>query len=284
MHPYPTAAAERTLELLRCMAVAYKAPALLVSWSKDSMVLRHIVRAAGYDWPVITYMTEWQPRKWDFARRMSVLYDEPIITYNPQGTWMFQQDGAAVMGCTYQLGPHPELPGIDIHVDVIEPPDDAVTMPPGYECGLKYMHRLRGSIEWIWDAVLLGHRDVDRDRFLGGLPLAAETVAMGDLHPDLCFPLKHWSDREIWNYTLQQNLPVDWARYSQDHQWEDPDYVPASLLNAANNDCTHACLRCLKLNGPSSVHCPALNAPVSNNAASVRHINTLAKPYFTPTP
>jgi len=285
MHPYPAAAVERTLELIRGMAAAYEAPALLCSWSKDSMVLRHIVRAAGHDWPIITYMTEWHPRKWDFARRMSVRYNEPIITYNPQGTWIYQQDGAAVLGSTYQLGTDPEKPGIDIHVDVIEPPDAAQTMPHGYECGLRYMSRLRGSIEWRWDAVLLGHRDVDRDRFLGALPLASETVPLGDPHPDLCFPLKHWTDREIWDYTMHEGIMVDWDRYSTEDRWGDPAfvYVPASLLNEANNDCMHACIRCLKLGEPATVHCPAVGQPIPSQAAKVRHVTTLAKPYFTPT-
>lgn len=288
LHPYPKAAVARSLEIIREMAEASRAPAILCSWSKDSMVLRDLIRIAGLHWPVITFMTEWHPRKWAFARQMSEAWDVPIITWHPQRTWVFQQGGAElVLGSTYQMGEDPDVPGIDIHVDVLEPPEDATTLPPGYECGMKYLDRTRGSVVWRWDALAIGHRDVDRDKFLGAMPLAHHHVPMPEGHPALWFPLKHWTDREIWDYTNHEPLPVDWRRYSREDNWQDPAWVPASVLNEHNNDCIHACVRCMKLAPDGTappVQCPALQQTIDSLATAVPRVDTLAKPYFTPTP
>ena len=147
------------------------------------------------------------------------------------------------------------------------------------------MGRLTGSISWKWDAVMIGHRDVDRDRFLGPLPLRAAHEPLPDGTPDLWFPLKHWSDREIWDYTRQHNIPVDWRRYSQEAKWEDPAWVPASVMSEGNNDCLHACVRCLRRETAGQrVHCPQLGEDINSLANDVPRRASLALPYYTPVP
>ena len=80
------------------------------------------------------------------------------------------------------------------------------------------------------------------------------------------YPLRHWSDADVFAYIEEHAVPYDRDRYcrhpdgrweSLPYQWRNPDYYPA-------------CMRCLDPDAGEWVHCPKINAQINNISGQVR--------------
>jgi hypothetical protein len=90
--------------------------------------------------------------------------------------------------------------------------------------------------------------------------------------PDLLFPLKGWTDEDIWEYTERYNVPQQETRYSVEYRKELPD-------KHANSDYAHICISCCNKKSAAVVRCPKLGMMVNNIADKVNY-TTLPGGYY----
>lgn len=267
---------EAALQLLRRLKEEFAAPVIFFSGGKDSMVLLDLCRRAGYyAVPCISFTEEWLPRKWAFLRHVAQLWDLEIIEYPPLGAWINETEGKFVMGATWQTG----AGNVELPWDVQQPPPEAMQgneLAGPYRCGMKWMSRRTGGVDWQWDLILIGHKDVDTDPVIGPVPLKVDHVPPPDGQPATTwFPLRGWTDADIWAYTTARNLPVDWRRYQQ------TDGLPIDRETPENPDTMHACVHCLKqCHAGQEVRCPATGEMMPALADRVPRLAALRKPYF----
>ena len=114
----------------------------------------------------------------------------------------------------------------------------------------------------------MGHRDADVDPFEGHVPLTCDETDAGGVR--LLFPIRHWTDDELWDYIEAEHIPVQETRYEGRTERADKWH---------NNDYTHACTACIDPRETrETVYCPKLRAEVKNRGAEVLQLH--AKPWY----
>jgi 3'-phosphoadenosine 5'-phosphosulfate sulfotransferase (PAPS reductase)/FAD synthetase len=105
----------------------------------------------------------------------------------------------------------------------------------------------------------MAHKSSDVDPFEGAVPLKTDSVAIGQA--EIIFPLRNWTDADVWDYLEENRVPYDKRRY-QDRaelpdKWNNPDFI-------------HACTRCIDpREKEGQVFCPKLRRNVPNVGAQV---------------
>ena len=244
-------------ELLRRAFAEFNRPAVMCSFGKDSLVALHLALQVRPGLPVIFHREPFFPDKYEYANEVIVAWNLTVYDFPPAKTALQQNAvGDLEIVNSYDCGGGKFC---DLPTGVI-----------GYGEGEHYLCALRdlvlkprGRFDYPWDLVVHGHKSADVDPFHGPVPLAADIgLNLGGAATPV-FPLRDWSDEDIWAYIEAEGLPIHHERYEKiDGQWRErpdktlnPDYFPA---------CT-ACLR--KGGGP--VHCPRLDAEIPNVAAQL---------------
>jgi hypothetical protein len=141
------------------------------------------------------------------------------------------------------------------------------TEPPlerrDFVCGLHWLRRPKlSALSWPWKTVFIGHKSSDVDPYEGPVPLKEDTAEIGNV--DVVFPLRHWTDTDVWDYIEEHQIPYDKRRY-QDRQeladtWLNPDYL-------------RACTACVDPRETRpTVTCPKSGELVPNLGKSVRRL------------
>ena len=115
-----------------------------------------------------------------------------------------------------------------------------------------------------WDISFHGHKSVDKDACSGPVPLEVDVMDTPGMMA-CAYPLRHWSDEDVFEYIEENDVPYDKLRYQKiEGQWTvlpyqkyNPDYMPA-------------CLRCVDPDEGEFVHCPKLNRQINNISSKVR--------------
>ena len=207
-------------------------PAVACSFGKDSMVMLALVREQKPDVDVVYFNAFPSPTKHAFAMQVA-------------------NDWKLNLHCPTPLGR--DLIGKGDHVKILElhllAPNRAMAFPmeaePGYEpdadchCAIAKLNEPVADCQLDFDGVFIGHRNDDVDPTQSAVPLASDAV----IYPDFryLYPLKDWTEADIWHATNLLEIPQNWARYSQNEM-------------AANNDYYPLCTRCLSSDVP--VTCP----------------------------
>lgn len=241
-------AAHRAID--RVLAV-YHRPALACSFGKDSMVLLHLLRARGLQLPVIFHRDPWWPAKYAFADRIIQEWDLEVHDWAPLRVTLWE--GKEIMAFTnhYQIGPNGAA---------LQLPKNILPPEPGkkFLCGLRdVLQRPTGTFNYPWDCVLIGHKSSDQDQIAGKLPLKVDLKQNAGLAPDAAFPLRAWTDADIWAYSAANGVPQQPDRYDPATGRELADKRP-------NSDYAHVCIACCNRREPAvSVPCPKLGCDVS---------------------
>ena len=245
--------------------------ALLCSFGKDSMVLCHAITRLQLAIPIVTFVEEFLPEKWRFARKMALDWSLEIYYPPPMKTWIYEREGKFVLGSSYDIGG-----GMDIAIpkDVIENDHD----DPMPHCGMTYLGRPTGAFHWPWQVAIIGHKDVDTDPVCGGVPLKTDRVPpVAPGMAEAWFPLKDWTDADVWEYHAYYGVPFDRMRYDVH-----TEALPRNVPNASNTDYLTCCVACLKSsNHGQPVHCPIKGGLIPSMADAVPRMPTLQRDYFT---
>jgi hypothetical protein len=235
----------------------FRQPAVMWSGGKDSMVLLFLLRARQVNVPVIFWRQPFFAEKHEFQERIAREWDLRLYDWPPAMVKLTEGNGHLSVLNYYQVGP---LPGgtCAVPVDVYEP----AKWDGKWICGLRdLLHRPAGGFAFPWDCCFHGHKSSDTDPLLGSVPLEQE-IAFPASGPALAFPLRDWTDADIWEYTRRYDVPQQWDRYAPGTGEENPD-------RTANADYYAGCVRCMERQDEKTVWCPKLKARISNISAQL---------------
>lgn len=227
-----------------------KNPAFLCSFGKDSMVLLHILEQHRR-LPIVFFKHPFHHHKYRFAN--SVIENMGLQVYDYAPAYVEAHENGDNIGFLshYQAGNKTLMVGCGINKD------------PGGICALENIYlRPNGSFSFPWDLVFVGHKSSDVDPIVGPVPLNSDFVN-GVNFPSIAYPIRYFTDEDIWTYTNENGVPVHTERYIDNDVSANPDYVTA-------------CTACMSRNGPASVPCPKRGGmPVANVSNQLRWAGTL---------
>ena len=240
----------------------YKKPAIMCSFGKDSMVLLHLIRSKGINLPVIFHREPFYSEKYEFANRIIKDWDLTVYDYSPIDTAVFKKNGFIEILNYYQTGAGSMI----LPTGITEP--DYIKK---YLCGLKdLLQKPLGSYIYPWDVVFVGHKSSDVDPLQGEVKLHLD-LKINVSSVDLAFPLKDWTDNNIWDYIEKNDVPYQMNRYVDRKEISDKTY---------NSDYFPACTRCLDKDSPAQVEFPKLNMTINNISSLVKQIEDIKFDYY----
>lgn len=216
-------------------------PAVLWSSGKDSMALLHLVRQVQPQIPVILLREPYQPYRYAFAERIIAEWQlNEVHDLIPNASHVCTRNGVTRLIHSYRFGEHT----LKLPVDLIE-----LDGQP-WVCGLDVLGRPKGVSQTPWNLLLSGARSADADMLLGHMPLAAHVIKQPNF-PEAAFPLRDWSDADLWAYLENEQVPVQENRYERavDGWRERAD-------KRGNPDYLAGCVRCLEPGKDQTVSCP----------------------------
>ena len=235
----------------------YRAPCFMCSFGKDSMVLLDIMASMRVQLPVVFHTDPWWPNKYAFAQEMIRLYNLEVHDYAPLGVTLWA--GKEIMAFTnhYQIGSSA----------VLKLPKNILPPVAGkkFLCGLRdILGRPTGNYRYPWDAAFIGHKSSDSDQIAGKVTLHCDVKQNNGAGPDGIFPLREWTDEDVWDYTDQFKVPQQPDRYDVANRREFPDKF-------VNSDYAHVCIACCdRRETRIAVPCPKLGGlEVTNVSAQV---------------
>jgi len=244
-----------TQELLhRAMAEA-RNPALMWSSGKDSMVLLHLLRAEGYDVPLIFHREAHSPARFAFADCIIRDWNLQVFDWKPQSLAVAQRDSYISILKAYNIS---ATKVCVVPLDLYEAGQEDQLL-----CGAALLRQPTETIDYPFDLVFIGHKSSDVDPLLGHVPLKTDWTQHPEA-PDIVFPLRDWTDADIWQYSREFKVPQQATRYDVAG---DGHELPDRTLNP---DYFAGCTRCLDERAGAEVFCPKLNRNVPNIAPRVR--------------
>lgn len=247
------------IAVIRLVMSTAKNPAFMCSFGKDSMVLLHIIRKHGIKLPIIFHKDPWFPKKYSFADKLIAEYELEVYDYPPFAVTMWE--GESIMAFTnhYQIGDISRGSILQLPKNILPPEEGKKWL-----CGLKdILGRPTGSFNYPWDFVFIGHKDSDEDQIAGKVKLHCDIKNNAGVGPSAAFPLRHFTDKDIWDYTDLHNVPQQEDRYDLKTRKEVED-------KEANSDYANVCIECIDSRKKGQfVKCPKMNGLVISNASDM---------------
>jgi 3'-phosphoadenosine 5'-phosphosulfate sulfotransferase (PAPS reductase)/FAD synthetase len=256
---------EESKRLIREMMATAKQPAVMLSFGKDSMVLADLINLVGrnvhgfptahaFPLPVIYHRDPWFAHKHIFADYVIRSWGMEVHDFPPIVAGVKVNADKLELVVRYNFGDG----AIEIPKDVSAPGEHPRR---DYICGLNdWITRPKTALaHYPWDAVFMGHKSSDVDSFEGPVPLKDDSALIGGVR--LVFPMRHWTDDDLWNYIEANHVPFDETRYRHRAERGDKWY---------NNDYVHACTACIDPREKAeTVFCPKLQRQVKNRGSEV---------------
>jgi hypothetical protein len=234
-------------------------PRAVVLWSggKDSTALLHLIRyGAEIDVPVIQYRQPKFRERYAYSNYLIKEWNLEVYEYPPMKV---------------ALADGPDVNTGEVRFDMLhyfQWGRDCVILSLGTEkpkegekflCGVTdFLQRPTGTFNWPWGAVYIGTKFEDTDLIKGHVPLAQD-IRIVDGSPVSLYPMRDWTDDEIFWYLEDNGIEPDPTRYiKENQQWKNN---PDKSLNA---DFYPTCFNCVNRHLGNHVHCPKLNATITN--------------------
>lgn len=245
---------------------AYGSHVVACSFGKDSMVVLDLV-CRHADLPVVFHREPFGPKKYEFANAVIRDWNLRVYDFPPAATACQEGNGEVEVVGYYQVGAaHNMLP------TGIRAPKDG----EDFVCGLRDIYqRPTGTFAWPWAAMFHGHKASDTDPIWGDIPINSD-INQNIGSASYVFPLRHWTDDDIWRYTEEHNVPIHHDRYEKvDGMWRERED------KTHNPDYVTACTACMSRTAPPCVACPKLGGKmVSNASGQLRWADKVILPYM----
>lgn len=239
---------QQTSDLIREQLATAKRPCVLSSFGKDSMVLLWLIRQQKPDIDVVYFDAFPSPTKHEFAHK--IIREWGLIVHSPlaRGRDAVTKGDHLELAELHELAPD-QFTYFPIEAEAGYVPDENCL------CGLeKLTAEVAPECEFDFDAAFVGIRGDDVDPTWGECPPPSYVIPRGDSFR-LVYPLKDWTERDIWWATNLLGVPQNEARYFNNDM-------------AANNDYYPLCTKCL--GSDSEVICPQTNLPLPGMRATLR--------------
>jgi hypothetical protein len=239
-------------------------PIIAMSFGKDSMVMLDIFIRMGLTLPVVYWRRERHfPLKNQFANKVIEKFNLVAYDFPPIATRLIRGKGLIEVVNYFTVSDSLKTLAIPSGIAPV------VEGEP-YLCALEDMYnKPKGVCEFYWDTVYIGHKDSDIDPLQGAVPLTCDEFTL-DKGPRLCFPLRHFTDDDIWEYSKTYEVMQDTNRYKSDGD-EDMTY---------NNDYYPACTACINPDNPASVWCPKVNRNIENVSSKLNWVESIRPAYW----
>jgi hypothetical protein len=281
------------LAFIDAMLTEFKAPAVLWSSGKDSMVLLHLVQRVRKDLPVVFFREPFQPRRYSFPNDIIMDWGLSVHEWPPIATAVCHRNDATSLIHRFQVSPNRT---IDMPVDVVEEAGRAQEDPRGDikpVCALDILRRPKGGFTAPWDLMFTGAKSCDVDQLAGPVPLSV-SLARDDEGPAYAFPLRTWTDADIWSYIEANKVPFQMDRYEKISGAGQSDVsvageaatVPEKISyreradKSGNPDYLIGCQRCLCPDAPATVFCPKLQCEINNVSDKVPRLDDILPNYM----
>lgn len=191
---------EAAVALIRQSLHLAKAPVVLWSGGKDSQVLLWLVRQVLIDVQLVYFRLHEDARKEAFVHEMSARL--PLQILQP-----FARDVAA-SGTHVELLNFFRVGDVAFHVGMQSgrPGSQVICLVEKF---LSPLSHDRAEC----DVAFIGHKDCDVDNLYGQAILAGDVVRSGNTA--LVYPLRQWSDDDIWEASETYRIPQNWRRYDR---------------------------------------------------------------------
>lgn len=261
---------EKALSIIAENLVKSKRPIIWSSFGKDSIVLIDLIRKISTNVPILFQREYSCPEKYEHAERLIKKYNLSVYSYPPMNTalqYINNQDGSIEWEVqnyySYTNGTNYTIP-----TGIVDNPRSKV-------CCLEKIYSKPFSLtQYLWDTQFIGHKDTDKDSFYNSLKLQDYVYKKMGL-PTCVFPLKDWTDNDIWEYIDCNNLNYNKKRYirtgeSWRGQYKNTKYNP---------DYFECCLECMKPNN-EKVFCPKENKEILSISHLIRFDKAPQLEYF----
>jgi 3'-phosphoadenosine 5'-phosphosulfate sulfotransferase (PAPS reductase)/FAD synthetase len=239
---------------------AHKKPVVMCSFGKDSMVLLDLMIAVAGPLPIVFHREPFSPSKYAFANEVIQAMNLTVYDYRPCKVSLSNKNGMMEIMNEYQIGAETCL----VPTGMVPPKD--YSDRNSYLCGLNdLLLKPLGTFVYPWDVCFLGHKSSDVDPMHGPLPLHLD-LKRNPGSASAAFPIREFSDQDVWEYTEAKKLPVHTERYEK---------VNGAWRERANKDLNPdyftACTLCMDRNGPEVVRCPKYQMEINNVGKRISH-------------
>jgi hypothetical protein len=130
-----------------------------------------------------------------------------------------------------------------------------------------------GTFDFPWDLGLVAHKSSDIDPVLGPVPLTVD-VRVNPGACDYAFPLRYFTDADVWEYHRRFRVPVNKKRYNVNNGYQEHHDI------TYNNDYHYACTLCMDTDSPPMVLCPKYGYEVPNISSQLHYIENGVPDYI----
>lgn len=224
-------------------------PVIACSFGKDSIVMLHVFLEMR--WPVLFFKEPFCPEKREYANMIISRWGLVVYDYAPSGVQMADGNGLVDVVRMYQIG------------------EQSLAVATGIEkselgeflCGMDdLVLRPLGTFEFKWDVALVGHKGSDVDPVRGQCGVALD-IKRNPRSATLAYPLRNWTDDDVWDYIESNDIPIDSGRYEKKNgTWA------SKQDRSTNQDYFRACVKCVDRSEPSIVKCPKTGLLINNQS------------------
>lgn len=251
-------------EFIRETLSQYSHPIIMWSGGKDSTGLLHLMRTMGHDLPVLFHREPFNGRKYSFANRLIEEWNLTTYDYAPITTAIAERNGQVEIVNFYQVGERL----VYLPTGIREPEEGKP-----YLCGLRDLYcRPLGTFLFPWDVAFVAHKSTDVDPILGPVELFVD-IKKDPKSCDYAFPLRYWTDQDVWEYHEKFGVPFNAKRYDQENVYKESADIEH------NNDYHHACVLCMLKSSPPMVDCPKFGMVIPNLSAILRRADDVRPDY-----
>ena len=245
---------EKSRERITFWLSHFRNPCILWSSGKDSQVLLHLIRSMGHNLPVVTFQEPWQRGRLDFTQAVAAEWNLTLYDFPPSELGLNRGNGRIDIMQRFQLG--------NFSLWLARGTEPPRAGEP-FQCGIDWLSRPTGGMQFPWDAAFHGQKSSDEDPCSGRVPLATDMIASPGC-PAALYPLREWTDEDVFAYCEINQVPLDPLRYGR----IDGEMAVFKNEKVGNPDYYRTCTACLDPDQPEVVECPKFRCQVNNVSAA----------------
>lgn len=224
--------------------------------------MMELVKQTGRKLPLLYHTPAFMPEKNAFVNEVVLREGYTLHTYPPSAITLMKGNGKTEFVWWFSVG---EGKPLFLMPDIIDPIEEGKP----WVCGLKeiYGWPTAPSFNFPWDLVLLGQKSSDQSDTLGSMAsYVSHDLRVNPGGPDYLFPLRHFTDEDIYQCHVKFDIPYEKRRYFPDNgkfsQFSDHTF---------NNDHHSACIRCMDKDEAAEVVCPLTGQKIPNISANIMY-------------